>query len=115
VNANGPALIRSVSIAEMRLNGNEYDNLNTHHLEPDDQGSGWVWEILCKSGDNHMLFHSEIGHDDQMFHAVSKSGIPAELLSYARSFEVPAEGIDRRPVDLWGQLLIFDRGRELLP
>ena len=74
-----------------------------------------LWETMYKSGDNYLLFQSEFGYDDQVFHAVSSEGIPIDLLQQARSFEFPSHGTDRHPIDRWGRLLVFDRGRELLP
>jgi hypothetical protein len=74
-----------------------------------------LWETLYKSGDNYMLFQSEFGYEDQVFYAVSSEGIPNEILQHARSFDIPSEGPDRHPIDRWGKLLVFDRGRELLP
>ena len=65
-----------------------------------------LWEALYKSGDNYMLFQSELGYDDQMFHAVSGGEIPLELLKNARSFEVQGVGPDRHAIDKWGFLIL---------
>ena len=65
-----------------------------------------LWEALYKSGDNYMLFQSELGYDDQMFHAVSEGEIPLELLKNARSFEVQEVGPNRRAIDKWGFLIL---------
>lgn len=82
------------------------------HQETDE----WhLWEVLYKSGPNFLLFQSEFGYDDQVFCAESDSGIPSELLAKARSISIPETGPDKHPVDEWGSLLLFDRGRELLP
>jgi len=82
------------------------------HQETDE----WhLWEVLYKSGPNFLLFQSEFGYDDQVFVAYSESVIPTELLDNARSMSIPKSGPDKHPVDEWGSLLLFDRGRELLP
>jgi hypothetical protein len=82
-----------------------HDELNQWHL----------WEVLYKSGDNYILFQSEIGYDDQVFVAKSPDGAPRELLESARSVEFPTEGDDRHPIDKWGRLIIEDAGRLFLP
>lgn len=66
-------------------------------------------------GSNFLLFQSEFGYDDQVFVAHSDSVIPTELLANARSLSIPESGPDKHPADGWGSLLLFDRGRELLP
>jgi len=86
--------------------------ITDHHNEADQ----WhVWETLFKSGNNYFLFQSELGRDDRVFHESSVDGIPTSLLERASSFEIPSDGTDRQPIDLWGQLLILDSGRALLP
>ena len=74
-----------------------------------------LWEVLYKSGDNYILFQSEIGYDDQIFVAKGSDGVPRELLESARSVEFPTEGDDRHPIDQWGRLIIEDAGRLFLP
>ena len=86
--------------------------MTDHHNEADQ----WhVWETLFKSGNNFFLFQSELGHDDRVFHETSVDGIPTSLLERASSFEIPWNGTDRQPIDLWGRMLILDSGRALLP
>jgi hypothetical protein len=82
-----------------------HEDLNQWHL----------WEVLYKSGDNYILFQSEIGHDDQVFTVNGADGIPAELLVAIRSVTFPADGVDLHPIDKWGRLLIEDIARQYLP
>jgi hypothetical protein len=78
--------------------------------------SQWhLWEVLYKSGDNYILFQSEIGHDDQVFTVNGADGAPPELLEEIRSVTFPSEGDDLHPIDKWGRLLIEDTGRQYLP
>jgi hypothetical protein len=74
-----------------------------------------LWEVLYKSGDNYILFQSEIGHDDQVFTVKESSGFPPELREEIRSVTFPTEGDDLHPIDKWGRLLIEDIGRIYLP
>jgi len=86
--------------------------MTDHHNEEEQ----WhVWETLFKSGNNYFLFQSELGHDDRVFHETSIDGIPTSLLERASSFEIPSAGPDLQPIDHWGQLLILDSARALLP
>lgn len=111
-----PAIYIPLISADLFVDSSEPLISNVVTAEWHDAPDQWhLWETLYKSGDNYLLFQSELGYDDQVFHAISAQGIPAELLKHARSFELPSEGSDQHPIDHWGQLLIFDRGRELLP
>jgi hypothetical protein len=82
-----------------------HDDLNQWHL----------WEVLYKSGENYVLFQSEIGYDDQVFVGNGTTGAPRELLESARSVEFPTEGDEQNPIDKWGRLIILDAGRLFLP
>lgn len=111
-----PAIYMPLIPADLFVDSSEPLISNVAMAEWHDDPEHWhLWETLYKSGDNYLLFQSELGYDDQVIHAISSEGIPTELLQYARSFELPSEGSDRHPIDRWGQLLVFDRGRELLP
>jgi len=52
---------------------------------------------------------------ERVFHETSVDGIPTSLLERASSFEIPSNGTDRQPIDLWGRMLILDSGRARLP
>lgn len=81
----------------------------------DDPNQWHLWEVLYKSGDNYILFQSEIGHDDQIFVMYGISVVPQEILDQVRSVSFPTEGVDRHPIDKWGRLRIEDPGRQYLP
>lgn len=115
-NERVPAIYIPLIPADLFVDSSEPLISNVAMTDWHDAPNHWhLWETLYKSGNNYMLFQSELGYDDQMFHAVSSDGIPIELLQHARSFEIPSEGPDRHPIDHWGRLLILDRGRALLP
>ena len=81
----------------------------------DDPNQWHLWEVLYKSGDNYILFQSEIEHDDQISVMAGAEGVPLELLDEIRSVTFPTEGVDLHPIDKWGRLLIEDVGRQYLP
>jgi hypothetical protein len=111
-----PAIYIPLIPAELFVESSEPLISNVAMTDWHDAPMHWhLWETIYKSGNNYMLFQSELGHEDQMFHATSADGIPLELLKHVVSFEIPTDGPDHHPFDKWGQLLILDRGRELLP
>ena len=89
---------------------------NVAMTERHDDANQWhVWEVLYKSGDNYILFQSEIGYNDQVFLANGANGVPPELLEKIRSVTFPTEGPDLGPIDNWGRLIILDEGHQYLP
>lgn len=111
-----PAIYIPLIPGELLVDGAEPLISNVAMTDRHSEVEQWhVWETLFKSGNNYFLFRSELGHDDQVFHETSTGGIPTSLLERASSFEIPSDGPDLQLVDHWGQLLILNSGRALLP